>query len=141
MKIVKPIALLVVLAACFLGGLYGGPLVRSEYAKIFPPPAFVTGDYGAIYAAAGKRVVLYSTSTCPYCKKVRALFATNHVDYKDLVIDKSDSASASFKELKGGPVPMIFIGNRKIIGFNEKVIMESVRKSQKEELDRNMSRI
>ncbi|AND67840.1 hypothetical protein ATSB10_03860 [Dyella thiooxydans] len=101
----------------------------------------MTGDYGAIYATAGKSVVLYSTSTCPYCKKVRALFAKNHVDYTDYVIDKSRSAIASFKDLKGGPVPMIFIGDRKIIGFNEKVIMESVRKQQKQEAARNTGRI
>lgn len=140
MKIVKQLALLPILAACFLGGLYGGPIIRSEYSKVFPPPAFITGNYDAIYDAAGKRVVLYSTSTCPYCKKVRALFAKNHIDYADYVIDKSGSAIASFKKLNGGPVPMIFVGNRKIVGYNEKVIVESIRMSQKEESAKSTGR-
>lgn len=122
-KLLPPLAFLI---ACFLGGLYGGPLAKIVYAKVFPTPAFITGDYSDIYAKAGQPVVLYSTSTCPYCKKVRALFAKEGISYTDYVVDKSNAATASFIKLGGGAVPMIFIGNRKIVGFNEASIQSAI---------------
>ena len=79
-----------------------------------------------MYEAANKPIVLFGTSTCPYCKATRKLLAANKVEYKDYLIDKSKSAEAEFKKLGGSGVPMIFIGNRKIVGFNKVVIEESL---------------
>lgn len=122
MKTLKVLSLIGILALCFAGGLYGGPIVRTTYSRIFPKPAYVTGDYGKLYADAGHPVVLFSTSTCPYCKKTRALFDQEGIAYVDYVTDKSAVAEKKFRELDATAVPLIYIGNRKISGFNETTI-------------------
>jgi len=115
-----------ILMACFIGGLFGAPLARVTYARLFPPPEFVAGDYSKLYAEAGKPVVLFSTSTCPYCKKTRALFDAAGVQYADYVIDESESAEQKFKDLGGSAVPLVFIGQREIRGFREAAIRNAL---------------
>jgi glutaredoxin len=126
MKILKMLALPVVLAICFAVGLYGAPLARATYAKLFPTPPYVSGDYQSIYASAGNTVVLFSTSTCPYCKKTRDLLHEKGVAYTDYVIDKSKDAESRFIKNGGAAVPMLFIGNRKILGFNALTITSAI---------------
>ena len=115
-----------ILMACFIGGLFGAPLARVTYARLFPPAEFVAGDYSRLYAEAGKPVVLFSTSTCPYCKQTRALFDAAGVQYADYVIDESESAEQKFKSLGGSTVPLVFIGDREIRGFREATIRHSL---------------
>ena len=122
MKTLKLLSLIGILALCFAGGLYGGPIARTAYARIFPDPPYVTGNYEKLYAEAGRPVVLFSTSTCPYCKKTRALLKQEGVAYIDYVTDKSTTAEKKFKEQNAPAVPLIYIGNRKILGFNESTI-------------------
>lgn len=125
-KVVKATSLIAVIGICFVAGLYGGPLVRGIYARLFPPPAYTTGDFSSLYKAAGEPVVLFSTSTCPFCKETRALFAEKRVAYADYIVDKSKGAESGFKKLDGSAVPMIFIGNRRIVGFNKPIIESSL---------------
>lgn len=122
MKILKVLSLMGILVFCFAGGLYGGPMVRTAYSRIFPKPPYVAGDYGRLYADAGHPVVLFSTSTCPYCKKTRALFDQEGIAYIDYVTDKSAVAEKKFKEQDATAVPLIYIGHRKILGFNQSTI-------------------
>ncbi|MFZ0872304.1 MAG: glutaredoxin family protein [Rhodanobacter sp.] len=126
MKIMKLLALAGILSVCFAVGLYGGPLARTAYARIFPEPSYIKGNYDSVYAGTGHRIVLFSTSTCPYCKQARTLFAQNKIVYTDYLIDKSDDLSKKFKTLGGVAVPLIYIGNRKIIGFKESSINEAI---------------
>lgn len=131
MKALKAIFLLSLLSLCFAIGLFGAPLARNAYSKIFPKPAYSTGDFTTLYASAGTPVVLFSTSTCPYCKKTREMFSKRGVIYTDYMIDKSRKSESMFKQYNGTAVPLIFIGNRKILGFNEAVIKAAIVESAK----------
>jgi glutaredoxin len=126
MIVLKPFLLLMGLVLVFAAGLYGGPLARSTYARAFPQPVFASGDYTALYRETGNRVVLFSTSTCPYCKKTRDMLDAKHVAYTDYVIDQSDASNAKFKALGGVAVPVLYIGGRSIRGFREPVIAEAL---------------
>lgn len=123
MKILVNLALV---AACLAAGLWAGPHLRAAYAHWFPPPEFVTGNYEALYRQTGKPVVMFSTSECPYCRKARELFKREGVDYQDLVIDQSPDANRQFEALGAGGVPQLFIGDRRITGFREKAIRDSL---------------
>lgn len=126
MKGLKALLLLILLASCFAVGLFGAPLIRTAYAKVFPEPAYSTGDFKSLYASAGHPVVLFSTSTCPYCKKAREMLNKRGIMYTDYVTDKSKDAEAKFNHFNGKAVPLIFIGNRKILGFNKAVIESAI---------------
>jgi glutaredoxin len=116
-----------ILIVLFLGaGLWLGPYLRASYDRLFPQAAYVTGNYDALYRQAGKRVVMFSTSTCPYCKRTRELLTSEHVDFQDFVIDQSTAARTQFETLGGGGVPLIFIGDRRIAGFREAIVRESL---------------
>lgn len=115
------------LFALFLGaGLWLGPQARAFYDRMFPEPVYVTGNYDALYRQAGKPVVMFSTSTCPYCQRTRELLTSQNVDFQDFVIDQSADAKTQFKTLGGVGVPMVFIGDKRIVGFREGILRESL---------------
>jgi glutaredoxin len=116
-----------IIVVCALGaGVWAAPAARALYDRAFPEPDFVTGDFRALYGEAGNTVVLFSTSTCPYCRQTREWLARQHVDYRDYLVDQSDDAKQRFEHLDGGPVPLLFIGDRRITGFREGVLDESL---------------
>lgn len=66
-----------------------------------------------------KDVVMYSTRKCGYCRQARKFFKTHGVQYTEYDVGSSKEALAKFKELKGEGVPLIYIGEQRISGFNE----------------------
>lgn len=125
-KLLKNLLVYALIPLCFVLGLYVGPHAGRLYQEWFPPPQYVEGDYAALYAKAGKPVVMYATSTCPYCAKVRKLFADRGVQYVEYQIDKSKEHAADFKQVGVPYVPVLFIGERRIDGFREKAIIEAL---------------
>lgn len=64
-------------------------------------------------------VVLYATSWCGYCKAAREFFAANGIEYIELDIEQSTTARQGHRELGGGGVPVIVVGDKVIRGFNQ----------------------
>lgn len=123
----KKLVFNVVIVGVFLGiGLWAGPMVRAGYDRLFPERGFERGDYTAVYRQAGKPVVMFSTSRCPFCQRTRELFQREKVAYHEYKIDESVDAKRLFKQLDGTNVPLLFIGDRRIVGFREDVIRESL---------------
>jgi glutaredoxin len=113
-------------AVCLGAGLWAGPMARAGYEHLFPAPAFIEGDYANLYRQAGKDIVMFSTSTCPHCSDARALLQREGVAYQDYLIDGSPEAKRQFDALGGSGVPLLFIGDRRILGYRESVIRESL---------------
>lgn len=132
MRALRFFTVLVLIAACFAAGLYGAPMGRAAHARWFPEPAFRTGDYSQLHAEAGSTVVLFSTSTCPYCKKTRELLNDAHVSFVDYDIESSDTGKAKFKQLGGVGVPLLYVGDREIHGFREVAIKDALAQLGKE---------
>lgn len=118
---------LLLIPAFFAVGLYLGPKLSSSYRTAFPPAAYATGDHATLYAKAGNEVVMYATTTCPYCEKVRDLLAAEGVKYTEYQIDKSEAANAEFIAKGGIGVPLLYIGERRIDGFREPVIRDALK--------------
>jgi mycoredoxin len=117
---------LAVIVAFGFAGFWLAPHARSAYEGIFPTPAFVNGNYSAIFQEAGKPVVMFSTSTCSHCAHAREYLSKAQIDYRDFVIDQSPDAKQRFDALGGDGVPLLFIGDRRITGFREDTIHESL---------------
>lgn len=62
-------------------------------------------------------VVLYSTSWCGYCKKIRKLFADNNIAYKEYDIEESAKAKREYDKLNGKGVPLTTIDGTLVRGF------------------------
>lgn len=123
MKFVANAALI---TAFLAAGLLLGPQLRAGLDRLFPDSHYVTGDYEALYQASGETVVMFSTSTCTYCKRAREVLQRENVEFTDFVIDQAPDAKRRFEALGGGGVPQLFIGGRRITGFREKTILESL---------------
>ena len=67
-----------------------------------------------------KKVLMYATSWCGYCKKARKYFAANSIPYKEYDIEKNAAAKRKYDKLGATGVPVILVGDKRMNGFNEK---------------------
>ena len=72
-----------------------------------------------------KEVVVYSTPTCHFCQMAKAFFGENDVAYTEHNV-ADDAAARDEMIQKSGQmgVPVIFIGEDMIVGFNEGKVRE-----------------
>lgn len=89
------------------------------------------GDYSAVYAKAGGDIVLYTLSTCPFCHKAKDLLDKRNVRYVERVIDKDEVARKEADGLKIKSVPVIYIGDQSMRGFDEAKLVELLDKHGK----------
>lgn len=73
-------------------------------------------------------VVLYATSWCPYCKKVRKLLKDQDVSYFEYDIENSVEGLRKYKELNGKGVPVLSVNGTVIHGYDEKAIFAALKK-------------
>lgn len=125
-QLAKAATATIVLLLCLGLGVWSGPWLQGAYKRLFPEPAYIAGNYEAVYRQAGKPVVMFSKSTCPYCVQARALLERENIVFEELIVDQSPAARQQFDQLQGGSVPMLFIGDRRIVGFRENTIRESL---------------
>lgn len=91
----------------------------------------VQGDYSDVYAKAGGDIVLYSLSTCPFCHKAKELLDKRKVRYVERVIDKDEAARKEADGLKIQSVPVIYIGDQSMRGYDEAKLAELLDKHGK----------
>ncbi|MBX3712296.1 MAG: glutaredoxin family protein [Lysobacter sp.] len=127
LNIIRKYLPVLLIPAFFAIGLYLGPKVIAAYHAVFPPAQYVTGDHDALLAKAGNDVVMYATTTCQYCAKVRTLLAEEGVKYTEYQIDKSEAANMEFTAKGGIGVPLLYIGDRRIDGFREPAIRDALK--------------
>lgn len=79
-------------------------------------------------------IKLYALSTCPWCKKAKALLDSMGVEYSFLDVDlltgtEREQAITEVKKWNpGGSYPTIVIdGNKTIVGFKETEIREALK--------------
>ncbi len=65
-------------------------------------------------------VVIYSTPTCHFCQQAKEFFKENNVEYTehDVAADQEKAKEMVTRSGQMG-VPVIFIGDEMIIGFDE----------------------
>lgn len=66
-----------------------------------------------------KDVVMYSASWCGICKKARAYFEDQGIDYNEYDIDKDPQGKREYTQLGGRGVPVILVGNKRMDGFSK----------------------
>lgn len=65
------------------------------------------------------KVIVFSTPTCPHCRAVKQYLKQNNIRFKDVDVSQDLKAATDMVRKTGqSGVPVIFINNRPIIGFN-----------------------
>lgn len=111
---------LVIYGVILAGGLAAGRYLPQVAQMVMPK--YSQGDFAAYYPDAKTRVVVYGTETCPYCAKARAYLKERQVAFGDFDVAKSDKGKQDFAKLGGKAVPVILIGDRQLVGFNQAAI-------------------
>ena len=78
-------------------------------------------------AGCSKRVYLYSTSWCPYCKQVRAILARNHIQYTLLDATTARVQADMIRRFGDTAVPRMLIGGALVEGVDEARIKQLCR--------------
>ena len=66
-----------------------------------------------------KKVVMYATSWCGYCRKARNYFKKNAIPFTEYDIEKDSAAKRRYDAFNGSGIPVIFIGKKRINGFSQ----------------------
>ncbi len=73
-------------------------------------------------------VVIFTTASCPYCHKAKALLNEKAVKWCEYDINESKNNYALFKKNGGNGVPMAIIGRAKLHGFNKGAYLNAIGK-------------
>jgi len=67
-----------------------------------------------------KKVTVYSTPTCPYCKRAKDYLTQKGVPFTDYnVAEDREKAKEMIQKSKQMGVPVIVVDNDVIVGFNQ----------------------
>ena len=76
---------------------------------------------------AAKVVKVYSTPTCPWCKKAKKFLDANGIAYQDFNVAQDRAARDEMvKRSSQTAVPTIIIDGEIFVGFNEPVLKEKL---------------
>ena len=66
-------------------------------------------------------IVIYTTSTCPFCHAAKALLRTKAAPFEEIGVDGDRAARAAMAAKAGGrsTVPQIFIGDSHVGGCDD----------------------
>jgi glutaredoxin len=72
----------------------------------------------AIKSTKKKKVTMYSTSWCGYCKKAKKYFQAKGIPFVEYDIEKNAKAKRAYDALGGKGVPVITMGKKRMNGFS-----------------------
>ncbi len=73
----------------------------------------------SVQALGQPTVVFYSASWCGYCDATREFFKDSGIRYTEHDIENTTEGATGYKNLGGGGVPIIVVGEETVRGFNE----------------------
>jgi len=69
---------------------------------------------------AAKKVVVYSTPTCPYCKRVKDYLTQKKIAFADVDVSTDrEKAKEMIQKSKQMGVPVVIIDGEVVVGFNQ----------------------
>ena len=80
------------------------------------------------------KVKIYSTPTCPFCKRAKAFFKEHNIEYEDVNVAENEKARDEMVEKSGQMgVPVIEIEKKIIVGFDEHELKKTLKVGVKNE--------
>jgi glutaredoxin-like YruB-family protein len=69
------------------------------------------------------KITVYSTPSCPWCRKVKRYFKSLGVPFKDVDVSKDQKRAQEMYRKSGQMgVPVVIMGNQVIVGFDKNKI-------------------
>ena len=65
------------------------------------------------------KVVIYTTTSCPYCTRAKAYLRSKNVDFEEIDVSRDERLQEEIIRLSGRrTVPQIFINGKSVGGFD-----------------------
>ena len=80
----------------------------------------------AVYSAPAKKVDIFITSWCPYCRKLETFLQQNKIDYTRHDVEKDPVSADEFKRLGGQGVPLTRVGKKLVRGYDPGEILAAL---------------
>lgn len=77
-----------------------------------------------VAARAGDKLVMYTTTHCPYCAEARAWLAKNGIAYRECNTETSEECLAHFERLGADGVPTLVFEGHMQIGWDSAWLRE-----------------
>lgn len=65
-----------------------------------------------------KKAIVYSSSTCNFCKQVKTFLTENNIPFEERNIDENPAYGEELQRIGIMSVPLTIIGDKQILGFN-----------------------
>ncbi len=66
------------------------------------------------------KVVIYTTTSCPYCTRAKAFLRSKNVDFEEIDVSRDERLQEEIIGLSGRrTVPQIFINGKSVGGFDD----------------------
>lgn len=74
-----------------------------------------------------KNVLVYSTSTCPFCIRVKQFLTENNIPFKNIDVSDNHQAAEEMIQKSGQMgVPVLDIDGKIIVGFDKESIKQAL---------------
>lgn len=83
-----------------------------------------------IQAAGPADIVLYGTEGCGYCRRARQHLVSRQIPYVNKDVQHDRQAESEFRALRGRGVPLILLGDQKLVGFSAATFDRAYKKFQ-----------
>ena len=77
-------------------------------------------------AMSTKKVEIFVTSWCPYCKKLETFLKKEKIDYTRYDIEQDPKGGAIFSSIGGEGVPVIRVGKEVIHGYDPDAVLAAI---------------
>ena len=71
-------------------------------------------------------VLMLGAAWCPACKDATRFFVKNNINYSEYDMEKNAIGAKLFQEVNGRGVPILFIGEHRIQGFNAATVTKAL---------------
>lgn len=106
--------------------------VASATAEPAPTPVRVAPPAPAQPSIEGVRVVVYTTSWCPVCKRAKKWMAAHGIPYEDHDIEASSEDARAMRALNArGSIPTFDIEGDVMVGFSERDLLATMQRAAK----------
>ncbi len=66
-----------------------------------------------------RRVIVFTSSTCPWCEKVKRYLRQKGIRFREVDVSRDANAARDLARRGHRGVPVVFINNRPVVGFNK----------------------
>ena len=91
-----------------------------------PVPGQQVSQAGPLNINNAPDVLMLGAAWCPACKAATRFFVKNNINYCEYDMEKNAIGAKLFQEVNGRGVPILFIGEHRIQGFNAATVTRAL---------------